>query len=673
MRIGVDYYPEHWDKNRWETDMRMMAKAGIGLVRIGEFAWSLYEPKERTFEFAWMDEILDFLKKHQMKVVLCTPSATPPKWMTDRYPDILQWDIHGNPKIFGTRKHYCFNSDTYREKVRILNKKIAERYGAHEAVESWQIDNELGWANTTRCYCENCRKKFQQWLKKKYQAIDNLNRIYGTVFWSQHYNDFEEVIIPRAGACYETCHDTQGQNPALLLDYDRFCSDSVISFTKESVKTIKKYSDRPITTNLLDAAVNSGTGIDYFKLSKELDFVTWDNYIEFQWGKAQKETVSRDHALLRSYKKQPFWVMEQQSGPCGWSKMGPAPAPGKIRLWTYQAVAQGADTVVYFRWRACPFGTEELWHGILDHDGKENRRYREIAQVGMEMKQLSRRYNALMPKAKIAILKSFDNEWSQEIHRQAEGLQYDRLQLDYYKAFSKLGCTVDFVSPEDDFKQYKLILAPLFMMADNETKINMENYVKEGGTALFGFRSGIKDTCNNMLTESLPGFLSDITGIEVEEYDPLLDKETKVSGVFGNSTAKIWCDIIVPKQAEILGVYTEDYYSGKPCFTVNRYGNGKVYYIGCDLAEESMRKLASYLGKENGIHLLPYEIEGVETVQASDGERDVMFVLNHQNKPTVVPVPGAYTEMLTEKKGYGSLYLEPAGVAVLELDINNKL
>ena len=319
----------------------MMVKANIKVIRIGEFAWSLYEPEEGKYEFDWMDEALDFFGKYGIKVVMCTPSATPPKWMIDKYPDILQNDIHGNPKLFGTRKHYCFNSETYREKTKKLNTLIAKRYAKHPAIEAWQVDNELGWSNTTRCYCKSCENRFRNWLKEKYGTIDNLNKTYGTTFWSQIYRSFDELIIPKAGACYDTSHDKQGQNPALLLDYYRFCSDSVIDFTKESVKTIREYSDLPITSNLLDAAINSGTGIDYFKLSKEFDFVTWDNYIEFQWGKAKPETVSRDHALLRSYKKKPFWVMEQQSGPCGWSKMGPTPTPGKLRLWTYQSVANG--------------------------------------------------------------------------------------------------------------------------------------------------------------------------------------------------------------------------------------------------------------------------------------------------------------------------------------------
>lgn len=667
MRIGVDYYPEHWEKERWKTDAEMMAKANIKVVRIGEFAWSLYEPEENDFRFEWMDEILDFFGEHGIGVVLCTPSATPPKWMTDRYPDIFQDDIHGNPKIFGTRKHYCFNSGTYRALTRDLVERIAERYGKHPAVEAWQIDNELGWADTARCYCENCRKEFQLWLKNKYGTIAELNRTYGTVFWSQVYNSFDEVIIPRAGACFAVDADTQGQNPALMLDFYRFSSDSVIRFARESAETIRKYSDRPITSNLLDAAVNSGTGIDYFKLAGILDFVSWDNYVEFQWGVAQAETVSRDHALLRSYKKQPFWVMEQQSGPCGWSKMGPAPTPGKLRLWTYQAVANGADTVVYFRWRACPFGTEQYWHGILDHDGKPNRRYEEIARIGAEMERLSKTLGALKPAAKVAVLKSFDCEWSQSVHRHVENFQYDRFLLDFYRPFCNRGVSVDFAQPGDDLSQYSLLVAPALVMVSQEEKSNLEAYVNGGGTLLVTFRSGVKDTNDNLLTETAPGAFAELAGVRVEEYDPQYRKETSSSGVYGAGTSSLWCDVIEPVTAKTLGVYTRDYYSGKPCLTVNGYGKGSVYYLGCDLDADALQRFTDYLCRRLRLPWNPDSLEGVEQVEATDGENRVLFLMNHNPYPVVAPLDRPCENLLDSAGESGAVSIEPYGVAVLKL------
>ena len=666
MRIGADYYPEHWDKERWKTDAQLMVDANIKVIRLAEFAWSLFEPEDEKYEFDWLDEAMDFFGGYGIQIVLCTPSATPPKWMVDKHPDIYQEDIHGNPKVFGTRKHYCFNSNYYREKTRILVEKIAKRYSNHPALEAWQIDNELGWSKTTRCYCDKCKEKFQASLKDKYHTIDNLNKSYGTVFWSQIYNSFEEVIIPKAGACYDTCHDTQGQNPSLLLDYYRFSSDSIISFTEESVKTIKKYSNKKITSNLLDASINSGTGIDYFKLSKELDFVSWDNYIEFQWGIAKDEAVSKDHALLRSYKKQPFWVMEQQSGPCGWSKMGPSPTPGKLRLWTYSAVANGADTVVYFRWRACPFGTEQYWHGILGHDGKPNRRYEEIKKVGQEMEQLSKTYGPLQPKAKIAIIKSFDSEWSHSIHFHVEGFDYDKLLEAYYKPFYEMGIPVDFVSLEENLSEYSLVFAPALLMIEERAKQNIEGYVQAGGKLLLTFRSGIKDMNNNMRMDSIPGIFADLAGIEIHDFDPQLQKQTRVSGTFGEGTANLWCDIITLTSAKTIGVYIDDYYAGEPCFTVNKKGAGEVYYLGCDLDAVAMDKLAKYLCGKAGIAVETYHIHGIEVVEATDGKEKALFIMNHNDYPVIVPLNEEYTEMIKEEKAIDTIVLAPYEVAILK-------
>ena len=451
----------------------------------------------------------------------------------------------------------------------------------------------------------------------------------------------------------------------MLLDFYRFSSESVIGFMKESVEAIRKYSDKPITTNMLDSNINSGTGIDYFEMSKALDFVSWDNYIEFQWGIADPAVVSKDHALLRSYKKQPFWVMEQQSGPCGWSKMGPAPTPGKLRLWTYQAIANGADTVVYFRWRACPFGTEEYWHGILNHDGKPNRRYEEISKVGSELAKLSRFFGPLQPKAKVAIVKSFDSEWSHSIHQHVENFHYDKFLLDYYKPLYEMGIPVDFVTAGEDLSDYSLVMAPALLMVTEEEKTNLHHYAKGGGNLLFTFRSGIKDMHNNMRMETVPGIFADLTGVEVMDYDPQFRKETRVSGVFGEGRAALWCDVVTPTTARCLGVYTSDYYAGKPCLTVNEYGKGHVYYMGCDLDEAAMDRLMKYLALKSGIPIGLYSIKGLETVDVTDGETEATFMMNHNGYPVVAPLHGPFTELLTGDQVDNAIAIEPYGVVVL--------
>lgn len=661
MRIGADYYPEHWERERWEEDAQLMKKAGIQVIRIGEFAWSLYEPKEGVFQFDLMDAAIEFFGGQGIRIVLGTPSATPPKWMIDRYPEILPEDVYGRKKEFGSRKHYCFNSDIYREKTRQLTSRLAERYGSNPYVEGWQIDNELGHGNTTHCYCENCRKKFISWLKSRYKTIEQLNETYGTVFWSQIYNSFEEVILPKAAACFDFDEGTRGQNPGLYLDYYRFCSDAIISFTKESVAVIREYSDKPCSSNLLDAAVNAGTGIDYFKLSKELDFVTWDNYIEFQWGKAKNEAVSRDHALLRSYKKQSFWVMEQQSGPCGWSQMGPAPAPGKLRLWSYQAVANGADTIVYFRWRTCTFGTEQNWHGILGHDGKVNRRYEEIAQTGSEMQRLSKVLGTLMPKAKVAIIKSFVAEWCHTIFRNVEGFQYDQILLTFYKPFYEMGLSVDFIEPEEDFDGYRLILAPALAQVSETVKEKLTAFRDQGGILLTTFRSGFRDEYNRTLAETLPGPLTELTGITISDYDPQFEKETSVSGIFGSGIARLWCDVITQQDSEVLGVYTGSYYAGKPCLT----RCDRTYYLGCDLDQEACTKLMRYLCEQAGIDMEMHIQAGVEIVDTSDGINEVRFIMNHNHYETIVPMRQKGYDLLKERTAEHAIRISPYDVAVI--------
>jgi beta-galactosidase len=346
--------------------------------------------------------------------------------------------------------------------------------------------------------------------------------------------------------------------------------------------------------------------------------------------------------------------------------MGPTPTPGKLRLWTYQAVANGADTVVYFRWRACPFGTEENWHGILNHDGKPNRRYEEISRVGSEMEQLSKNYGALKPIARVAIIKSFDSEWSHSIHKHVEGFNYDQLLLSYYKPFFDKGITVDFVEANEDLQNYSLVLAPALLMLKENEKTNLENYVKKGGKLHLTFRSGIKDEYNNMLTDTVPGVFRELAGIEIYDYDPQFEKQNKVSTVFGEGTTQLWCDIVTPTTAKSLGIYTNDFYAGQTCFTVNKYGEGEVFYLGCDLDETAMDNLGKYLCKKANIPANLYNIPGVETVEATDGEKGAFFIMNHNSFPVVINLDNNYTEMITKNRIVETVLIEGYGVAILK-------
>lgn len=662
MRLGADYYPEQWDRSRWATDAEMMKAAGIRLIRIAEFTWSLSEKSEGKFDFSWIDEIIGFFGKFGIKVVMCTPTACPPKWMVDRYPDILQEDRYNRVRHFGSRRHYCFNSRIYREKSAAMVERLAVHFKDNPNIEAWQIDNEFGCQDTTYCYCGNCRREFQKWLTEKYGTVENLNSLYGTVFWGQTYGSFDEIELPKASTCEDSCPDTRGQNPSLYLDFKRFSSDSAISFQKMQADLIKKHAQVPVTTNFM----GSFSEIDYFKLASDLDFVSWDNYRDTQWGRGCAADGSMDHALMRSLKKKPMWVMEQQSGPCGWGKMGANPEPGKLRLWTYQAIANGADTIVYFRWRAALFGTEQYWHGILDHDGEENRRYREIASVGAELEKLDKLLPSLETKPAVAIVKHYDSFWSHSIHPHADGFSPYAMLGETYHALYSRGINTDFVDPREDLARYKVVFAPALNVVDKRMTDNLETYVRNGGTLVLTYRSGTRTEYNTMYPMKAPGAFSNLVGANAVDFDPQSGRNVDVSGVFGTGTAAVWCDIVKTETARAIGRYAGHHYSGMPAVTVNDFGRGKAYYIGCDLGRTAFRRLTDIILDQSGIQTeFMYPVNDVEISDMTSMGRKVFFVMNHNDGAVMLKIENEYHELLTDTRAKDVLELGPYGVAVL--------
>lgn len=663
MRIGVDYYPEQWDRSRWETDAGMMQAAGISLIRIAEFSWSLSEKEEGKFDFGWLDEVIDLFSAHQIRIVLCTPTATPPKWLVDRYPSILQEDRYNHVRQFGSRRHYCFNSKEYQEKTSIIVEQLARHFAGHPAVEAWQIDNEFGCQDTAYCYCDKCQEAFRGWLKEKYKTVEQLNKACGTVFWSQIYRNFDEIILPKASTCETSCPDTRGQNPSLFLDYKRFSSDSVIRYQRLQRDILKKYTKAPVTNNLM----GSYSEIDYFKLAADLDFVSWDNYLDTQWGKGLPASASMDSTLMRSLKKKPMWVMEQQSGPCGWGKMGSNPEPGKIRLWTYQSIANGAETVVYFRWRAALAGTEQYWHGILNHDGKENRRYREVCRIGEEIRRLNRIYPAMENNPDVAIIKSYDSLWSHSIHPHAEGFHYGGMLHDTYQTLYDKGINADFAAPEESLTRYKLVFAPALNLVDASILANLTRFVQDGGHLVLTYRSGTRTMDNTMLEQEAPGAFADLAGATAYDFDPLSGRTVPVNGIYGKGTAKIWCDVMKLETAAALAVYGAQYYNGEAAITENRFGKGRVYYLGCDLDEKAMDKLYQYFLDQAGVTgAFRYMVPGVEVSKMNSGGDTLFFILNHNDHKVMMKLGNNYTNVMSGEKSEDILLLEPYDVVLLK-------
>lgn len=647
MLFGADYYPEHWDPSDWKDHAKIMRDANMNVVRIAEFAWSRLEPREGKFDFSWLDEVIEILAAEGISVILGTPTAAPPKWLVNKY-DVYQWDKYGRARGFGSRRAYCANNDVYIEKSRIIVEKMAQHYANNPHVIAWQIDNEFGCHDTARCYCDHCRQEFSRWLQKRYSDIDALNTSYGTVFWSQEYADFDDVILPAYNSCDPDCGHSWTHNPSLDLDFYRFSSDSWVRYQQLQIDILRKYSALPITHNFM----GHFSDLDYYDLGEPLDIVSWDNYVDNQWNHYTFETTSMAHEIMRGIKNRNFWVMEQQAGPCGWDVFGATPRPGQLRLWTYQAIAHGAEGMVYFRFKSAPFGMEQYWMGLVDHDGVPRRRFWEIAQTGEELQRLSPLFMNAANKTDVLIVRSYDEIWGHKIKSHVAGFSYRTLLMQYYNANNHLGTNAVCGSEDMVSDAFKVVYMPAYSMVTDEVRRKLEEYVVNGGTLVLTYRSGIKNTNNNMVTATLPGQLRDLAGITVTEFDssPVV---TKLSDPFG--TASLWRDIIEVNTAEVKAVYESEFYKGTPAITVNRFGKGKVWYVACDLEENALERLVKIISDDAGAAYIPHP-EGTEIIRRHTEALDYYMLLNYTDSPKETNITGKSLLTGTDFDGTLSAY-----------------
>jgi beta-galactosidase len=506
--LGVCYYPEHWPEEMWPRDAQRMRDLGLTYVRIGEFAWGRIEKSEGEFTWEWMDRAIKTLGMAGLKVVLGTPTATPPKWLCVKYPDILPVDIHTRiTRGFGSRRHYDFSSETYLVQAERITAAMAERYGSNAHVVGWQTDNELCCHDTTMSASPAARDKFRAWCKARYGNIEALNAAWGNVFWSMEYDSFDQIELPFFTVC-ET-------NPAHRLAYRRFASDQVVRFHDVMISAIRRHGgpSQWVTHNIIPPAT---TGVDNAALTRQLDFVSYDNYpLGFSdqlMAKAPAEewqpfmrTGHPDLAALnfdsvRGLSNGAWWVMEQQPGPVNWAPHNPRPAPGMIRHWTLQAFAHGAACVAYFRWRQVPFGQEQMHAGLLRPDDMPSPAWAEVEQAAQEMALLGD-LSGVTDKAPVALIIDPASAWVDDIERQGAGYRYPAVVFQYYRALRSLGVDVDFVSAgETKLDGYRLIVAPSLAMP-NEATVNALN--AGTGLILFGPRSGAK-TQEFSISDGLP-------------------------------------------------------------------------------------------------------------------------------------------------------------------------
>jgi len=504
--LGVCYYPEHWPESNWPNDAAKMKELGLTYVRIGEFAWSRLEAEPGVLTFEWMDKAIDVLAAHGLKVIIGTPTATPPKWLIDKYPDILPVDTEtGQTRGFGSRRHYDFSSQQYLQESLRITELLARRYGEHPGVVGWQTDNELCCHDTTLSGSNVARKAFQSWCEQRYISIEALNEAWGTVFWSMEYRTFAEIELP-IGAVTET-------SPSHRLAYRRFSSDQVINYHQAMVDVIRQFSpNRFVTHNFIPT---SDTNVDNFALAAPLDFTCYDNYplgrTDLLFANRDAEQVQQymrtghpDYATFfhdqtRGLSNGEYWIMEQQPGPVNWAMHNPIPAPGMIRLWTLEAFAHGASCVCYFRWRQAPFAQEQMHAGLLRPDDSKSEAWAEIEQVRDEM--LALELSELPPaKARIAILINSEGQWVSDIEKQGVGYDFWQVQLSYYSCLRRLGLDVDYISLDDNFDEYAMIIVPNWPIIEASL---VDKIADSSATFIFGPRSGAKD-CEFGYPRNLP-------------------------------------------------------------------------------------------------------------------------------------------------------------------------
>lgn len=635
IKFGVDYYPEHWQEERLETDAELMERLGVEVVRMAEFSWHKMEPEHGKYDFAWLDHAIAVLGRHGIYTILGTPTAAPPAWMIADHPDILPVNADGQKMSFGGRHHDCQSNAVYREYIREFVTAMAEHFKDNAYVIGWQIDNELGNSHENLCYCDNCRKAFQNWLQTKYRTIDRVNAAWGTGFWSQDYDSFAQIPVPKM--------TPNAHNPSLLLDFKRFCSDLVTDFQNFQIEMIRKIAPHQrITHNFMGFYDKT----DYYELADRLDFVSSDQYptgYYFETHRQPPEEVAACMDLTRSFQRQNFWMMEMQSGATGGAIIGETPRPGQLRLWTAQSIAHGADTVVYFRWRTCLFGTEQFWHGILPHNGVPGRRYEEIKDTIRDLLPVMQDTYAITPKAKIAILFSYDEDWALKNQPQNPGLSYQGILMKYYRSLYTFGQPVDFISEKDVksdvLKEYTLVIAPLLYLMDEETENRLETYVADGGKLLLTMRTGVMDRNNKCMSEyALPGRLGRIVGAEVEEYDSLYGKTVPL--VYENEKvgeAANWCDILNPSTAKTLMKYDGEYYKDRAAVTVNAYEKGTVWYVGTNPEQKTQNLLIQAILTECGMQNVCEQ--EVEKVVREGRKRDYLFLLNHREETVKTDIP----------------------------------
>ncbi len=660
MPYGGDYNPEQWPEDTWAEDMRLLKLAHIDIVTLNVFSWAALQSDEVTYHFEKLDKIMNLVRDNGMKVCMATSTGAHPAWMARKHPDILRVESNGMRRKFGSRHNSCPNSPTYQKYAKALAARLAERYKDYDNIVAWHISNEYG----GECYCENCEKAFRVWLKEKYHTIDEVNRAWDTAFWGHTFYDFDDIVVPNHLSEHWGNDRTTFQG--ISLDYKRFNSESLLNAFRLEYDAIHAITpDIPITTNLM----GTYQPLDYQMWGKYMDFISWDNYPS---NETPLEETAMRHDLMRGTKQgKPFALMEQTPSVTNWLPYNMLKRPGVMRLWSYQAVAHGADTVMFFQMKRS-IGACEKYHGaVIDHVGNENTRvFREVTELGAELEKLGSQTLGARTDAKAAIVFDWDNWWGISYSAGPSiYLDYCQEVLHYYKALHNKNIPVDMIGVEDDLSKYSLVIAPVLYMVKGNYDEKIRAFVKNGGRFLTTFFSGYVDEHDLVTIGGYPGKLRDILGIWVEEEDAL-PKEMENSFSYQGKTypAKMLCDLLHTEGAQALTSYEKDFYAGMPVLTKNAFGKGYGYYVATSSDDAFYEDYLSEICAEAGITPIMDTPATVEVTMRSNANGSFVFLLNHGEETYETALPFAGTDLLTDT-AYAqndAITLKAKGVAIIK-------
>ncbi|MBO0993368.1 beta-galactosidase [Bacillus sp. SD088] len=661
---GGDYNPEQWDEEIWNEDVRMFKLAGIDVATLNVFAWAHNQPDENTYDFSGLDATIDRLYKNGIYTCLGTSTAAHPAWMAKKHPDVLRVDYNGRKRKFGGRHNSCPNSPTFRMYSERMAEKLAERYKDHPAVLIWHINNEYG----GYCYCNNCAEAFRAWLKGRYQSIEAVNQSWNTAFWGHTFYEWAEIVPPNVLS--EEWDGNRTNFQGISLDYRRFQSDSLLDCFKIEREAIRKHTpDIPITTNLMGLYPE----LDYFKWGKEMDVVSWDNYPSID---TPISMTAMTHDLMRGLKSgKPFMLMEQTPSQQNWQAYNSLKRPGVMRLWSYQAVSRGADTVLFFQLRRS-IGAAEKFHGaVVEHVGHEHTRvFQETTALGKELGQLSEQIIDARVEAKVAIVFDWENRWGIDLTSgPSVALDYVKEVHKYYDALYQQNIQVDMIGVEVDLDKYDLIIAPVLYMVKEDYHKKLENFVANGGTFATTFFSGIVDEHDLVTTGGYPGKLRKLLGIWSEEIDALhpdiynrIVMKDKTNHLNGEYTCNILFDLIHSEGAEVIAEYGNDFYKGMPAVTRNKFGSGEAWYIASSPDSEFLKGLIADLCADKEIKSLLTSESGVEVSKRVKEGRDYLFVMNHNDKKSQFELGNEQKrDLLTGETVNGIVSIEAHAVMIL--------